>query len=140
MAAPRLGEVIPFWYLWWREFERGEDAGRKLRPCVVVAVDAAIPDKPLLALLPLTHAPPDGRRTAVEIPAKVKAHLGLDSERSWVVCDEQNEFHWPGYDLGRTPDGRSTFGGVPDKLLGLIVRAHREARLRGALRSASRDD
>lgn len=140
MSAPLPGEVIPFWYLWWREHERGEESGRKQRPCLVIAVDASDPKKPRLALLPLTHSQPDAQRVGVEIPPRVKAHLGLDRERAWVICDEQNEFTWPGYDVGKTSDGRSSFGGVPDKFLSQLIEAHREARKRGSLKSASRDD
>jgi PemK-like, MazF-like toxin of type II toxin-antitoxin system len=138
--APRPGEVIPFWYLWWREHERGEDSGRKLRPCMVVAVDNSDPSKPLLAVLPITHAQPDKDREALEIPTAVKLHLGLDNDRSWVICDEQNEFHWPGYDIGSTPRGAPSYGGVPDKFLGRVIEVHRQVRARGVLRSANRDD
>jgi len=36
---------------------------------------------------------------AVEIPLRVKEHLGLDSECSWVIPEEVNVFTWPGFDL-----------------------------------------
>jgi hypothetical protein len=133
-----LGEVIPYWYLWWREHERGEDSGRKLRPCVVIAAaveDAAV----LLAVLPVTHVEPDQDRAAIEVPLKIKNHLGLDRQRSWVMCDEQNEFHWPGFDLGKTPSGQSVFGAVPDRVLHQLRERHRQVRMSGALKSASRD-
>lgn len=136
--APLPGEVIPFWHLWWREHEQGEDAGRKLRPCIVVARSGG--ERPLLAVLPITHADPGGERDAVDVPPRVKAHLGLDSARAWIICDEQNEFTWPGFDIGKTPRGEPSFGGVPDKLFARVREAHKEARRRGALRSASRDD
>lgn len=32
-------------------------------------------------------------------PLLTKLRLGLDSERSWVVLDEANDFIWPGPDL-----------------------------------------
>jgi hypothetical protein len=35
---------------------------------------------------------------AIEIPLKVKQHLGLDTKPSWIVVDEFNEFVWPGFD------------------------------------------
>lgn len=136
--APGVGEVVPYWYLWWREHERGEDSGRKPRPCIVIARTEGEP--PMLALLPITHTQPDRERTAVLIPPKIKNHLGLDRQNSWVMCDEQNEFTWPAFDLAKTPRGESSFGGVPDRFLDMIRIAHREARNRGALRSAPRDD
>ena len=33
----------------------------------------------------------------------MKARLGLDADRSWVVLSEWNEFTWPGPDLRRAP-------------------------------------
>lgn len=134
VATPRLGEVIPYWYLWWREHERGEDSGRKLRPCVVIAAVGEV-----LAVLPVTHVEPDTERAAVEMPRRIKDYLGLDQHRSWVICDEQNEFHWPGFDLGKTPTGQSAFGAVPDFFLQQLRERHREVRMRGALKSARRD-
>lgn len=47
----------------------------------------------------ITHVPPTKSGAAIEIPARVKQHLGLDDERSWVVLDEFNVFTWPGFDL-----------------------------------------
>lgn len=50
-------------------------------------------------MVPVTHSPPADRGTAIEIPALTKARLGLDAERSWIVCNEANVFTWPGPDL-----------------------------------------
>ena len=54
--------------------------------------------------------------------------LGLDSERSWIICDELNEFIWPGYDLYPVPAGRPgqfDYGFLPpalyDKVRKLIL-------------------
>ncbi len=44
-------------------------------------------------------AHPHDPNVAVEIPLRVKEHLGLDSERSWVILEEVNIFTWPGFDL-----------------------------------------
>lgn len=52
-----------------------------------------------VSVLPITHTPPTDASSAVEIPAVIKRHLGLDDARSWVVVAEGNEFDWPGYDL-----------------------------------------
>jgi hypothetical protein len=41
---------------------------------------------------------------ALELPAAIKRHLGLDAERSWVVLNESNLFDWPGPDLRRVGD------------------------------------
>ena len=51
-------------------------------------------------MVPVTHSPPADPATAIEIPAVTKARLGLDAQRSWIVCNEANVFAWPG--LGST--------------------------------------
>jgi hypothetical protein len=33
------------------------------------------------------------------VPRKLKRHLGLDDEPSWIYTDQINQFAWPGYDL-----------------------------------------
>ena len=40
-----------------------------------------------------------------EIPQPTKQRLGLDSERSWVVLSEANDFIWPGPDLRPAVNG-----------------------------------
>ena len=57
-------------------------------------------------VLPVTHTPPSDPSLAIEIPARIKQHLGLDDERSWIVLDEINDFLWPGYDLRPVPGSR----------------------------------
>lgn len=105
-GAPAVGEVIPYWFLWSSEHEAGEESGRKLRPCVVVAVLPTKAGATRVAMLPITHTPPAPERSAVEVPRAVKAQLGLSDARSWVMCDEFNEFTWPGFDAGKTPAGK----------------------------------
>jgi len=58
-----------------------------------------------VTVAPITHTSPVDPAIAIEIPLAVKAHLGLDSERSWIILDDFNEFAWPGYDL-RTISGK----------------------------------
>jgi hypothetical protein len=92
--------VISDAYLWHREHEAGRDEGRKDRPSVIVlAIERPANDMTVVVVLPITHAPPADPMAAVEIPASVKRHLGLDEERSWIVVTEGNEFDWPGYDI-----------------------------------------
>jgi hypothetical protein len=50
-------------------------------------------------VLPITHTPPNNPADAIEIPIDTKNRLGLDSDRSWIVIAEANEFVWPGPDL-----------------------------------------
>jgi hypothetical protein len=70
----------------------------------------------VLTVLPITHSAPADDEEAIEIPAAVKARLGLDGGRSWVVVDEANVFAWPGPDLrflpGKGPES-SVYGFLP---------------------------
>ncbi len=139
-ATPRVGEVIPYWFLWSSEHEVGEDSGRKLRPCVIVAVLQAKSGALRVAVLPMTHTRPGAGRSAVEVPRSAKAQLGLGSAPSWIMCDEFNEFTWPGFDAGKTPAGKPSFGFLSRGTLGAVRAEALAARARGAFKSVSRDD
>ena len=90
-------------------------------------------DQRRVAVAPVTSQEPDATRHAVEIPRRVLAHLGLRAHRSWVICDEFNAFDWPGPDVHVTPEGKSSFGYVPDALIERIRTEMRTARDHGAL-------
>ena len=79
----------------------------------------------------------DARR-AVALPPRVKTHLGLDDRSSRVICDEYNEFDWPGVDLDVTTKGRPDYGFVPDALIDRVRAQMRDARSRGTLRGTVR--
>lgn len=136
---PRVGEVVPYSFLWAREREAGEESGRKMRPCVVVvAVRRVGANAWRIAVAPLTTQASPGR-ALVAMPRAVKQSLNLDAGASWVVCDEINQFEWPGFDLGRTPDGGSSYGLIPGALLRKIQAALLMARAGGALKLTDRD-
>lgn len=138
-TPPDVGEVIPYWFLWSSEHETGEESGRKLRPCVVVATLAEERGTRVL-VLPMTHTAPGPERSAVEIPRATKAQLGLSAARSWVICDEFNEFIWPGFDVGKTPAGKPAYGFLPRGAIAAIRKEATAARARGAFKSVRRDD
>lgn len=69
------------------------------RPCAIVLVLLREGDAPIVRVLPVTHSAPADPADALEIPLATKQRLGLDSERSWVVLTEANDFIWPGPDL-----------------------------------------
>lgn len=87
------GDIVPAYpYLWRREKERGENAGRKERPfCVTIAMkDPA--GLTHLALLAITGSEPTGDQTAVELPALEIRRIGLWSQkRAWVIVSEYND-------------------------------------------------
>src|SRR5437773_2447108 len=119
MALPRTpfpGMVVRYAFLWSSEARAGASEGRKDRPCVVItAVARATDGRFRVRVLPMTHRPSDPARS-VAIPPRVKRHLGLDDDASWIVLDEVNEFIWPGVDLrpiSRSKPGVWTFGVLP---------------------------
>jgi len=102
-AEPYPGLVIRYSYLWRREYEAGREEGTKDRPCAIIMSVVNDDGERVVLVLPITHSPPANASDAVEIPAQTKSRLGLDSERSWVVITEGNEFVWPGPDLRPLP-------------------------------------
>jgi hypothetical protein len=115
--SPAPGLVIRYDYLWRDEAERGRQEGVKERPCaIVVAMQVGQGKVPHVLLAPITHSPPHDPANAIEIPPGVKAHLGLDSERSWIVTRELNSVAWD--DAGIVPAGRLRwdYGFLPPKL------------------------
>lgn len=137
---PSVGEVVPYSFLWAHESALGEESGHKLRPCViVVAVRRIGADALRVAVAPITTQSFPGREL-VELPPGVKRQLALDDRRSWVVCDEINQFEWPGFDLDLTPARTNSFGFLPSSLLKKVREAIGLAQARGALLSTNRDD
>ena len=129
LPQPVPGLVISYDYLWSAEHQRQQVQASKTRPCVVVLNIRREGDRLIVAVSPITHSRPDPETPALEIPPRVKHHLGLDSGRSWVVLNELNEFAWPGFDLRpiRASSGRFDYGFLPPKLFARIVTSIREA-------------
>lgn len=119
MPVPRAepGLVIRYNYLWRRDADRGRDTS-KSRPACIVAALAARDGEIEIVVLPITHTKPGANTPAIEIPPSVKAHLGLDEERSWAVLTECNIDLWPSPDLAPLPGkpGVFAYGFLPPKL------------------------
>lgn len=132
--------VIRYSYLWRREAQLGREEGVKIRPCAIILVILDQADRPLVRVLPITHAPPDDLADSLELPAITKQRLGLDAERSWVVLSEANDFLWPGPDLhflpGQGPES-AVIGRLPPGFLKLL-RERLEKRRRQRLVTAVR--
>ena len=76
-----------------------------------------------MIVLPVTHASPAKLAATIEIPPRVKAHLGLDEQQSWIVLEEANEFIWPGFDLRPVPGAeptRSDYGVLPPRFFAQV--------------------
>lgn len=131
LPKPEIGLVVHYSYLWAGEHAAGAEEGSKNRPCAIVAAARTVEDKIVVTVFPITHSPPFDARDAVELPAALKRHLGLDDERSWVVVSEFNRFVWPGVDLqprpGVTPR-RFAYGVLPGKFMARVIEVFEAAR------------
>jgi len=142
LPEPECGLVISYSYLWKHESDAGQSEGVKDRPCaIVLAVGAKDHAVKMVTVAPITHTPPRDPALAIEIPPRVKLHLGLDAERSWIVLDEFNEFVWPGFDLRSVPGKPSCYdyGFLPPALFAKIVERILELRRSGRAVSSPRD-
>jgi len=118
LPDPEVGLVICYEFLWSNEAASGQVEGVKKRPAVIVIAAKNQSGQTVTVVVPITHSPPRDPAFAVEIPSRVKQHLGLDDERSWAILDELNEFIWPGLDLYPIPGkpGRFAYGLLPPAL------------------------
>jgi hypothetical protein len=130
--VPKPGLVIRYAYLWESEAREGREEGTKDRPCAIMLVVLREGDNPIVRVLPVTHTAPGDAADALEIPFATKHRLGLDSERSWVILSEANDFIWPGPDLrpvpGRDP-GTVAYGFLPPGFM-RVLRERMERRWR----------
>ena len=101
MSIPKLrpGLVICYSYLWARESRAGAEEGAKDRPCAIAAARQMVEGREIATVVPVTHSRPENPADGIEIPAVLKAHLGLDGAPSWIIVTETNDFLWPGPDL-----------------------------------------
>jgi hypothetical protein len=137
LPRARPGLMISYSYLWDREHIIGKENGVKYRPCAIVAARQTIAGREVVTVVPVTHSQPANPDDAIEIPAALKTHLGLDGHRSWIVVTETNDFLWPGPDLQPIADVKPTlfdYGMLPPRFFAYIrdriLRAHRERSLR----------
>ena len=107
IPPPRVGAVIRYGYIWHHEHRRGTEEGKERPAAIVLTYTTEVGGEIRVVVLPITHRKPSKQDPAIKIPAGVKRRLGLDSEHSWIICDEANESEWPGHDLRPIP-GRKT--------------------------------
>jgi hypothetical protein len=115
--------VISYSYLWAREHHEGVEEGRKDRPCAIIVARQVIEGRDVVTVVPLTHTPPADHDDAVELPAALKAHLGLDELPSWIVVTETNDFPCPGPDLRPRPGTnpkRLDYGMLPPRFFAYL--------------------
>jgi hypothetical protein len=91
-------------------------------------------------VLPITHTPPITNEDGVEIPLTTKQRLGLDTERSWIITTELNQFTWPSPDLRPTAAGEYIYGYLPGKLMHLVLESVKKNARDKRLKTVPRTD
>jgi hypothetical protein len=83
------GDIIKYSYLWAREYDGGEETGRKTRPaCVMVTVMG--PDRRKNTLIfAITSQPPRSDTLSIEVPT-TEARRGKLRQPAWVIVSEFN--------------------------------------------------
>jgi mRNA-degrading endonuclease toxin of MazEF toxin-antitoxin module len=114
---PKPGLVFRYEYLWKDRGLAAQESAEKDRPaCVVLAIQWKDEDVRVL-IAPITRTAP-ADYSGIEIPTRVKLHLGLDGSRSWIVTSEANIDIWPSPDMRGIPGkpGQFEYGLLPAKL------------------------
>lgn len=126
LPSARPGLVFRYEYVWKRQALAGKTVDEKERPaCIVLAVTGEAGDQRVLIVPITSKRPPDGIE-AVELPLKVKRHLGLDDDRpSWIILSEANLDSWPSPDIRPIPGKHRVFayGLLPLRMVNDIRRA-----------------
>jgi hypothetical protein len=141
LPKPEPGLVVAYEYLWRHEHEAGRHQGSKVRPCAIIIAVEKSAGVTEVVVAPITHLEPVPPSEGIEIPLKVKRHLGLDYDRSWIIVTDLNVFVWPGYDIRPVPSsgsGAFDYGFLPPKLHNAVVR--RIASLGRAARVTDRNE
>lgn len=119
MAKPEPlgGLVVRYDYLWKSEERTGREEGAKDRPCAVVVGIKPTSRSPERAILcGITHSQPVPPEEGIEIPPRVKQHLGLDQQRSWIITSEINLVDWDDPGLVPVSQGHWAYGFLPPAL------------------------
>jgi hypothetical protein len=145
--SPAVGLVVSYAYLWADEAEAGRAEGIKDRPAAIVLARKDLGPSEVVYVVPITHAPPRAgeEHKKVLIPERVRRHLGLDDDASWIDVTELNVFVWPGPDLrpvprrGRGDDDPGCFYGfLPASLFRAVKRQLELNWSRGRARAVKR--
>lgn len=117
-TRPKPTDVILYSYLWHHEAARGEESGRKDRPCLVLAAtETRAGLRVITAPITTKHHEPE---QLVVLPPRVAQHLGLEVGCG-VVCNDLNRFIWVGVDVRTTSNGTPYYGQIPAKLFEQII-------------------
>lgn len=96
-----------------------------------------------LLVVPVTTSPPRSADSFVEMPPRVRAHLGLGQERCWIVTDEYNLFTWPGPDIRPIRNSATVeprYGSIPARLFEEVRAGIERAAKAGKLKETKRTE
>jgi hypothetical protein len=113
---PAPGQVIDYRYLWFSEYRKGLEEGRKDRPCAVVYAVETKNGKSRVYVLPISHTRPTESENGIEVLPQWKRHLRLDDRAQWIITTELNHFEWPGPDLPGSSTEAISRGFLPEKV------------------------
>jgi hypothetical protein len=114
---PVGGLVFRYDYLWVSQEAEGWEEGAKIRPCAIAVV--MLPNRSgatRVVACAITHSKPRPPTEGIEIPPRVKAYLGLDDERSWIVTSEVNLVDWEDPGIVPVAPGQWFHGTLPPVL------------------------
>jgi hypothetical protein len=89
MREIRHGQVVQYSYLWARQYDRGEESGRKARPTCVMLIIAGKDGLQIPLLFPITSQLPHANSHAMAIP-ETEARRAKLYTPAWVIVDEFN--------------------------------------------------
>ncbi len=96
-----------------------------------------------LVVVPVTTKPPKPGTAAIEVPPRVRQHLGLGGERCWIIAHEVNRFTWPGADIRpfrRQGEISPFYGKIPARLFDEVRKRLSEAATGGRVQVTKRTD
>ena len=84
---PPIGNLVAYEYLWLSQENTRED-GAKVYPVALIFAKKIIASVTLAYALGMSHRSPDASEKAIVVPKKLKRHLGLDEDPSWIYTDQ----------------------------------------------------
>ncbi len=90
MIEYKIGDVWKYPYLWHREENDGEDAGRKPRPCAVSIFVEREDGQIEVTLLAITSTEPMADQVSIQVPDIEKRRAKLDDIPLWIIVNEHN--------------------------------------------------
>jgi hypothetical protein len=128
------GHVILYSYLGMREFDRGEESGRKARPTCVMLIMRGRDGKRVPLLYPITSKSPPPGAFAVEVPETEAKRANLYSP-SWVIV---NEFNLDDFARSHSIEDSEPLGIFSRKFMSAIAGAAAAAMRKGVSRAVPR--